>query len=173
MSAKASSYSRSLAVLGGALVVLFVTGCSSGSVGSSTPPTVPASTSAGVAAAASSSTAVTPTPAASSSAPASAGLGDHWTGTWKDVSADHLSGSFALSWSQTGNTLKGTITITGTGCLNGGTVTGAVAGSQISFGAVSGQVKVAYKGTINGSGMSGTYSTACGNASGNWTASKG
>jgi hypothetical protein len=111
----------------------------------------------------------TPTPAATA-----LGLGGQWTGTWRDTSPDTSSGSFSLTWVQTGNTLAGTITVKGTPCITGGTVTGTINGSAISFGAVSGQVKIAYDGSIAGSKMQGTYSApSCANAKGNWTATQG
>jgi hypothetical protein len=51
-------------------------------------------------------------------------------------------------------------------------VTGTINGSAISFGAVSGQVQVAYDGTVSGNKMQGTYATGCGNAKGTWAATK-
>ncbi len=68
--------------------------------------------------------------------------------------------------------MKGTITIAGTPCLSGGSVTGSLKGAAISFGVVAGRVQVSYDGTINGSRMSGTYATDCGNARGDWEATK-
>ncbi len=75
-------------------------------------------------------------------------------------------------WQQQGSQLSGTITISGTPCLTGGSITGTYNGSTITFGAVQGQASVAYVGTVAGSSMSGTYSTPCGNAKGNWTAKR-
>ena len=60
----------------------------------------------------------------------------------------------------------------GTPCLTGGTVTGTITGGAISFGAVSGQVTVTYDGSVSGNKMQGTYATGCGNAKGNWAATK-
>jgi hypothetical protein len=127
--------------------------------------------------------AATATPAAAatatlapSSAPTALGLGGKWSGTWTDTSPDSSSGTFSLTWAQTGSTLAGTIKVSGTPCLSGGTVTGTINGGTISFGAVSGQVKVTYDGSITGAGkMGGTYSasSACASAKGNWTATQG
>jgi hypothetical protein len=109
-----------------------------------------------------------------SSAPTALGLGGQWSGIWKDTSPDTSSGTFSLSWIQTGNNLAGSITVKGTPCLSGGTVTGTINGSSISFGAVSGQVKITYDGSISGNKMQGTYSApTCGNAKGDWSATQG
>ncbi len=114
--------------------------------------------------------AATPTPAAT---PAPAGLAGQWSGKWQDTSPDTGGGTFALTWTQSGNTLAGSITVHGAPCLTTGTVTGTLNGSAISFGAVSGQVKITYDGSYSGNTMQGTYSApGCGNAKGNWSATK-
>jgi|KBSSwiStaDraftv2_1062776.scaffolds.fasta_scaffold137931_2 hypothetical protein len=119
-----------------------------------------------------------PTPASSTVAsptnqpPNSAGLSGTWTGTWGNQTPDQSTGTFTLTWSQNGNNLAGTITITGTPCLSGGSITGSVSGSTITFGAVQGEVEVKYSGSIAGQSMSGTYQTDCGNAKGTWNAVK-
>ena len=110
---------------------------------------------------------------ASASAEASAGsLGGKWDGEWQDTSPDTSSGTFSLDWTQDGNALQGSIVIDGAGCISGGTVTGTVDGSSISFGTVAGQVLITYQGEINGDTMGGTYTTEprCGNAKGTWQA---
>jgi hypothetical protein len=102
------------------------------------------------------------------------GLAGLWNGNWKDSSPDTSGGTFAVTFTQTGSNLSGTIAVKGAPCLTNGTVTGTITGSTISFGAVSGQVTITYNGSISGSGMQGTYDApACGNAKGNWTAAKG
>jgi len=109
-----------------------------------------------------------------SEAPTAFGLGGKWNGTWQDTSPDTSSGSFAVTFAQTDNNLSGTITVKGTPCLTSGTVTGTITGSTISFGAVSGQVRITYDGTISGGKMQGTYAApACANAKGNWSATSG
>ena len=79
-----------------------------------------------------------------------------------------------LDWKLDHGLLKGTIQIHGTPCLDGGEVTGALTLDQINFGVVSGQVEVAYTGTVdqNGKSMSGTYETTCGDAKGTWEATR-
>lgn len=90
-----------------------------------------------------------------------------------DTSPDSSSGTFQVIWTQKGSTVSGTITISGTECLTAGTVTGTLSGSTITFGAVQGQRSVAYTGTVSSTSMHGTYSApSCGDAVGNWTATK-
>ena len=83
-------------------------------------------------------------------------------------------GDFELAWTLQGGTLRGTITIDGSPCLDGGEITGVLTFDQIDFGVVSGQVEVAYTGTVdqNGKSMAGTYATSCGDAQGTWEATK-
>jgi hypothetical protein len=110
---------------------------------------------------------------AATSAATQLGLGGSWNGTWRDTSPDQSSGTFALTWTQAGLSLSGTIKVSGTPCLTDGTVTGTISGSTISFGAVSGQVQIKYNGSVSGNAMQGTYSApTCGDAKGNWTATK-
>ena len=86
---------------------------------------------------------------------------------------DQSSGSFVLHWTQSGSSLTGSITINGTPCLNGGDISGEVNGDQITFGVVAGQVNVSYTGTLKDQDtMSGSYSTDCRKASGDWTATR-
>jgi hypothetical protein len=95
-----------------------------------------------------------------------------WTGTWVDRTPDTLSGSFTVTLVQSGNTLTGSIVITGTLCLSGGSVSGSVTGNNISFGVVSSRITIAYTGTASNSLMSGTYGTnyLCADAQGMWSA---
>ena len=100
-------------------------------------------------------------------------LAGTWQGSWQSVKPDQSSGSFVLHWTQSGSSLTGSITINGTPCLNGGNISGEVNGDQITFGVVAGQVNVSYTGTLKGQDtISGSYSTDCGNASGDWTATR-
>lgn len=99
-------------------------------------------------------------------------LSGTWSGTWANQTPDDSTGSFTLTWTQTGSQLSGSITITGTPCLTGGAITGSTDGQTISFGAVSGEVTVAYDGTVAGSTMSGSYGTECGDARGTWSAAR-
>lgn len=113
-----------------------------------------------------------PPTAAPTTPPVPAGLAGTWSGSWANQTPDRSTGGFTLTWAQNGATLTGSITITGTPCLTGGSITGSVNGSTITFGAVNGEVTVRYVGTVSGTTMSGTYATDCGQARGTWTAAK-
>jgi hypothetical protein len=117
-------------------------------------------------------TAAASTPPVPIASPSSSGLSGQWVGTWANQTPDHSTGALSLTWTQTGSALAGTITIDGTPCLSGGSITGTVIGNAIQFGTVSGQVVVNYTGQISGATISGTYETDCGNARGSWTANK-
>lgn len=111
-----------------------------------------------------------------SEAPSGPTLGDlagTWSGTWANQTPDNAVGTFDLEWEQHGNKLVGTISIAGTPCLDGGSVEGTLRdGNSINFGVVQGQVEVLYAGTVKGDEMSGTYATDCGNAEGDWEATR-
>ncbi len=101
------------------------------------------------------------------------GISGIWNGQWANQTPDTATGTFSVQLIQQGSTLTGNISIVGTPCLTGGSVTGTINGSAINFGVVEGQVTVNYTGTITGSNtMSGTYATNCGNAYGDWQATK-
>lgn len=159
-----------------AATAVFAAGaCSSAATPAPTQP--PANASATPATVVASDTASsTPVPSAAS-ATASAvapGLGGTWDGTWKDTTPDQSNGTFVITWTQNGNVLSGNIVVNGTPCLSGGKITGAVNGSTISFGAVSGATTIAYDGAISGNTMKGTYAAAasCASAKGTWEAVK-
>jgi len=96
-----------------------------------------------------------------------------WDGTWTSTSSPGTSGTFHIDFTQSGIQLNGSITIKNTPCITTGTITGALAGNRITFGAVQGAQTIAYTGTISGPSMSGTYDAPqCGNGKGNWRATK-
>jgi hypothetical protein len=112
----------------------------------------------------------TPTPAASASlAPADVNLSGSWSGQY---SGAPYSGTFTLSWTQTGSALSGDIKVSDP-AGDDYRITGTVTGSSIQFGAVG---AVSYVGTVSGSSMSGSWSIPNpngGNAGGgSWSASK-
>jgi len=121
----------------------------------------------------SSSTAIEPSASSSSfsatgSPVPSTTVDGEWNGTWKADSGG--SGTFSVSFSQTGSSLDGTLSIS-VSCLDGAKVTGKVKGHSIQFGSVKGQCSVDYKGTIEGDQMSGTYGLGQVDA-GTWKASR-
>lgn len=151
------------------LVAAAITGCATSS-DTSSPPQATSTPSA---------SSTTPTVATTSPGPSQSGtptqqpdLAGSWSGTWANHQPDQATGTFRIVWKQKGAVLAGTISIAGTPCLSDGTISGVVHGSSIKFGVVSGQAKVAYTGTVSGDTMSGTYATACGNARGQWSASR-
>ncbi len=114
------------------------------------------------------------TAAPTSSASAGGGTGasvidGSWNGTWTSTAGDGSSGTFTVVFAATGSAVTGTLKISEP-CLDGAKVTGTLNGGSIDFGAVQGQCQVAYKGTVNGDQMSGTYSL--GAAGGNWEAAR-
>jgi hypothetical protein len=82
-------------------------------------------------------------------------------------------GTFTIDFEQDGSALSGTISIEGTPCLTGGSISGTVVGNEIEFGAVEGEVEVDYRGSVAGDTMGGTWSTDCGDAEGEWEAARG
>jgi hypothetical protein len=105
--------------------------------------------------------------AGSRSAPAASAL----SGTWHGRYGGSYSGTFVLTWHQSGADLSGTIALSDPA----GTVPihGSVAGGRIEFGTV-GSYAVTYTGSVSGDSMSGSYEAAGAAAgSGTWTATKG
>lgn len=110
--------------------------------------------------------------ASATTSPTATGLTGAWPGEWQNTTPDASRGTFRIQWTQSGSALSGTITITGTPCLTGGSINGSLSGSALNFGVVTGQSQVSYTGTVSGNTMSGTYTTSCGNAQGTWKATK-
>jgi hypothetical protein len=100
--------------------------------------------------------------AAASTHTATSGL----AGKWKGHYGGAVSGHFTIHWKQTGSRLQGRITLSNPNGTYG--ISGSVKDGKIKFGAVS--VGAKYKGTVRGTSMSGTWTSARGG--GNWSASK-
>lgn len=168
---------RGLTILtAGAAICLVLTAARCGSSPRNTTPSPPRSTAPVIVLPAPTSQAPSATPTATATPSPTGALGDlsgTWSGNWADTSPDTAAGTFKVIWTQQGSTVSGTITISGTPCLSGGTVSGTISGSKITFGAVQGQRKVDYTGSVSGTSMHGTYSAPkCGNAVGNWNATQ-
>jgi hypothetical protein len=117
-----------------------------------------------------------PTPTATVSNSASAGSGQiagSWTGTYQSTKFPNTSGTFEVTFSQSGNDISGTIT-TSSACASEGTIDGTLTGNTISFGVVKSSTLITFDGTINGDSMSGDYSSGpdCGNDTGTWQATR-
>jgi hypothetical protein len=144
-------------------VALVVAACSSSGSPATTTSSPPAA-----AAAATTSTAPSPT-AAATTTNTSSDLAGSWSGQYSGA----FSGTFALTWTQSGNSLNGTIKISGFG-NSPETIQGTVDGGSIKFGTVGASNHVTYTGSFSGGSMSGTWQVAAttGSAGGPWSASK-
>lgn len=88
-------------------------------------------------------------------------LAGTWQGTWNSNTGP--GGSVSVEFEQEGNSLTGTVQITGSPCLTNGTVTGNVSSSGATFGAVQGPHQITFTGSRNGSNqLSGTYAVGSG-----------
>jgi hypothetical protein len=141
----------------------FAVACGSPSAGPTLPPT------------SANNTATTPPPATPTSAaatplpPASVNLSGTWSGQY---SGTPWSGTFTLTWTQTGSALSGNIQLSDPPGSDY-SISGTVTGSAIQFGHVGG---VRYTGTVSGGSMSGTWSIPGpngGSAGGSWSATQG
>lgn len=103
---------------------------------------------------------------ASTSASATPSAGAGLSGTWSGHYSGAFAGTFTINWTQSGSNLSGKITLSNPPETTG--ITGALNGSTIKFGTVSG---AEYNGTVSGNSMSGSYVTARGG--GSWSATKG
>jgi hypothetical protein len=115
------------------------------------------------------STADSTTVAAKASASTSTGL----TGTWSGHYTGASSGTFNLTWTQSGSNLTGTIKISDFGDAPI-PINGTLQGDTISFGTV-GSTAVTYTGSVSGSSMSGDWKVQSGGQSGgggSWNATK-
>jgi hypothetical protein len=168
--------SISIVALAGALLVAACNGAPVATAptptpGASTGVSGPSATAVVVATAA-----ATASPSTAPSAPAS--IAGAWRGTWSSQKYPGLTGHFALTFVQQGSALSGTISITGSSCISGATLTGQLTGTQITFGVVQGAETVAYSGTWSGASMSGTWTIthgsggACTTDNGDWSATR-
>lgn len=144
------------------LVAVAVTGCSSSKKSGAPISSLPAATTPTTSA--TSTSAAATTSAAASSSPAAAGL----SGTWDGHYSGGYSGTFTLTWQQSGSVLSGTIKLSNPGVTV--PINGTVSGGAIRFGTV-GSAAITYTGTVSGSSMSGSY-TVVGATGGSWSATK-
>ena len=90
----------------------------------------------------------------------------HLAGTWSGKYSGPVSGTFTLTWTQSGSTLTGSITLSRPAGKYG--INGRVSGSSISFGAVG--AGATYTGAVSGKSMSGGWKSSIG--TGTWSATK-
>lgn len=86
-----------------------------------------------------------------------------WRGTWNDGSGG--SGAINLNLSQSGTSVGGSATVTGSDCLSSGDVSGSVAGDQARLTIVSGTEQAALALTYQDSGLYGILTYGSGNCS--------
>ena len=90
-----------------------------------------------------------------------------WSGTW--ASSRGSGGTVQAVISQSGTSLSGTATVTGSPCFTSGSISGSVSGNNVAFGVLFGGGQQANFSAAVGSGgtsMSGTYSVSGGACSG-------
>jgi hypothetical protein len=87
-------------------------------------------------------------------------------GTWSGQYSGAVSGTFTLHWTQTGSSLKGSITLSSP--HGNYAISGSVHGHAISFGAVT--AGATYTGSVSGKSMSGNWKSPIGG--GTWSAHK-
>ncbi len=90
------------------------------------------------------------------------------------VSAIGIQGAWTGQYESTKyNTINGTISVA-SDCVSQGTVSGALTGSTISFGAVKAEQTVTFDGVLSGNTLRGNYHSGpvCGSDAGTWTATR-
>ncbi len=88
-----------------------------------------------------------------------------WEGTW--ASSNQIDdGSLTASFTQSGTSFEGTISITNSPCISTGSVSGSISGNDISFGVVAGTDKTLFTATVTSNSMSGKYVVTSGYCSG-------
>jgi hypothetical protein len=120
-----------------------------------------------------------PTPTATATTAESAaesGISGTWSGTWTIDPPYSGTGGWSMTVEQTGNKFSGTVNLSHTDCSDG-TVDGTVDGSKISIGFVVTPQPIQFEGNVNGTKMSGTWSSkACSDPkislTGTWKGSK-
>ncbi|MGA3218735.1 MAG: hypothetical protein ABSE77_06615 [Acidimicrobiales bacterium] len=95
------------------------------------------------------------------------------SGKWSGSYSGAFNGTFNLTWQQSGQSLSGTIMVSGFKNVPT-SIHGTVQGASIRFGTV-GSESITYSGSVSGSSMSGTWQIQAGGRSmggGAWKASK-
>ena len=110
---------------------------------------------------------MTPGPDATELPPAAV----RWTGTWTNTSPDTSTGSLEIAWVQQGSALEGTVAMDGAACFTAGGMQGTIDGNTVEFDVI-GRDQVAFKGTIAGDRVSGTFSMSCDSSQGTWEATR-
>jgi hypothetical protein len=78
-----------------------------------------------------------------------------WTGSW--ASRTGVSGTTNLTLAQSGDSVVGSLTFTGSPCFANGDISGTLSGDMLSATITAGGIVVALNVTITGDALSGTY----------------
>ena len=90
-----------------------------------------------------------------------------WSGSWMGGGA---TGNLVFELSQSGDTVAGSVTFTGSVCFSGGGVTGTVHDSEFFGSITAGQLRVDFDSTISGARLDGSFNAI---AAGSCTGSMG
>lgn len=104
--------------------------------------------------------------AACAPSPRPASLAGNWSGTWQSTANDG-GGNVSATFTHEGSTLRGSVTLTGSPCLETGTINGTIDGQGVSFGAIGNDDEVRFAGRLTGDNkLAGTYSVSAGMCAG-------
>jgi hypothetical protein len=78
-----------------------------------------------------------------------------WTGTW--LSSRNVGGGTTSTFTQSGSTVEGDISFTGSPCFSGGIFQGTLRGRDLSGTVSAGTIRVSMTATISATSMNGTY----------------
>jgi hypothetical protein len=80
----------------------------------------------------------------------------NWTGTW--LSRTSVGGSTSARFTQTGGSVEGELTFTGSPCFSGGLFQGSLRGRDLAGTVSAGTIRVSLTATVSSTAINGTYS---------------
>jgi hypothetical protein len=90
-------------------------------------------------------------------------------GEWESRSGAAMRGTWSISLSQTGDSVRGTLSLTGSLLFSGAEVAGSIEGQEIVFGTVTdGENQLVFNGTLSDGSVTGEWSCATISDSGTW-----
>lgn len=99
--------------------------------------------------------------------PISASISGSWSGTWRSTRGP--TGALSVAITQDGGSVRGTVQLSGSPRLSGGTFAGTISGTALVMNAEFGPVKVQFVGTISGQTGAGTYTSEELSDKGTWS----